>query len=556
MKNRILFWVLSGFLSGLATLALAISDPDKQGKVYKGLQDVHAIATSQGMDPESTGVRWTIGNPNLIEWLLAPWNPERVNKDLDGYKSQYGSIAATARHVAASAMTNNNISENNFDASGHQLTDDEIEALLALIEQTDYLDAYQPDARAITLSDADALFVPSDTFITKNLTKTANVASDQKSSSTLISANTPVLVLGQFNPIPNLNPAEDSWLAVWRPEFGLKFAKSRHIAFADQSLIDQYSQIQPEDNTSVLKMTTTSRVREGASRLSLGTPILADGDLFMMARSVLKKNGDPQSGIFLKLNNAQLETVRLNVADPRGVLGKQVQTVPLPLNNKNLLDQISNNILKYPAAYVPPSHNENRFFAWGEGTVGPDGERGQDISTMILKSVRPFGKWLPRHSQDQVDEGVSVRPIATTNEGTLEENYQAMTEYCQLGNFVSWGRGNNMACLGSISLQALALLDPQAAMDATEWGGMTEDDRIPLLALTPTGLTTIEDPAEDSTEETAAAPQWFITAKSAVYPVFKKGYLDSFIRNGRSLTFFSYFTPVDDAGNPGENGGE
>ena len=549
MKLKILFWFFPALLS---TLAQAYPDADQQGGIYRGLQDIHGIALSQGINPESTEQRWQIGNTNLMEWLLAPWNPQTVNEQLARIKSKYGSIAAAVRHVAAGAMTNIYTGENNFDASGHQLTLREMDSLLTAIGQAHCLDHWQQTARAITLSDADALFVPVDTFITKNLRKSASAASDQKSSSTLIAANTPVFVLGQVNPIPNLNPAEDSWLIVWRPEFGLKFVKSRHVAFADQPLVERYSLIQSEGSTMQLKMTTTSRVREGINRLSIGTPILAAGDGFMMARLLTDGDGDgdrkaPSSDTALNLNHAYLTTVSLTVADPHGILDNQVQAVPLTLNNRNLLGQISNNILKYPAEYVSPIHNENRSFAWGEGTIGPDGERGQDASTMILKSVRPFGWWLPRYSRDQVQAGTSHRLVASTHNGTLEENYRAMVTHCTLGNFVSWGVGSNMICLGNTSLQALALLDPHAAKDAIDWGGLSEEDPVPLLASTSVGLTTMASEENLPTEQTLATPQWFITGKSAVYPVFKQGYLDSFIRDGRSLTFFSYFTPLDEA---------
>ncbi|WP_257283771.1 hypothetical protein [Endozoicomonas sp. SESOKO1] len=553
-------WIIFFFLSGVSAFAAAYPEADKQGAVYQGLQDVHTIAEMQGINPQDTAVRWAIGDNNLVEWLLAPWDERKVNEALSAYQKQYGSIIHTAVKVVNGAISNN------FDASGHRITEHEHRQLINLVEQTEYLQKFHPEARAITVVDTDAQFFPSDVFFTNNLAEASNVAANQKSSSTLILRNTPVFVLGQLTTIDSagLEPAEDSWVALWRPEFGLKFTRARHIAFVDESLVgDIPASLRGEDPDNQLRLTVTSRVRsqDRHQQLPLGTPVYSlNGHYFFAERSHQTPASRQIGSTEIKLYPAQLSPVELSV-DPAGKLDNQVKKVPLSLSYRNFLNQLSNTLLKYPTDYVAPEHNENRYFALGEGTIGPDGERGMDASTFVLKLIQPFGKWLPRYSVHQVEEGIKNRLIKTTHNASLEENYQAMLNNCQVGHFVSVGRGNNMTCLGSITLDQLGQLSDEAYADAVTTGGMTDQDRIPLLALSTVGLTTAEDvvinkPAGSmefrSTGETLplyvvskeSKMVWYITGKAALYPVFKSGYLSSFIRNGKSLTFYSYFKPV------------
>lgn len=554
-------WLVFTFLCGIAALAAAYPEADKQGTVYKGLQDVHTIAEMQGINPQDTTIRWAISDNNLLEWLLAPWDKQKVDEALSAYQKQYGSISQTAAKVANGAISNN------FDASGHLITEDERQKLLNLTRQTKYLNRFHPGARAITVVDTDAQFFPSDVFFTNNLDQASNVAASQKSSSTFIPRNTPVFVLGQLKTVDSagLEAAEDSWVALWRPEFGLKFTRARHIALVDESLVGNFpvsSHGQDPDNQ--LKLTITSRVKSNDmnQQLPLGTPVYSQsGRYFFATRSHQTPAYQQIESTVLRLYSAQLSPMELSV-DPADKLDNQVKQVPLPLNYHNYLNQLSNTLLKYPSDYVAPEHNENRYFALGEGTIGPDGERGMDASTFALKLIQPFGKWLPRYSVHQVEEGIKNHLINTTLNASLEENYQAMLNSCRVGHFVSVGRGNNMACLGSITLNQLGQLSDQAYADAVTTGGMTDQDRIPLLALSTVGLTTIEDvlinkPAGSmefqATGETlplyltskASMTVWYITGKVAVYPVFKSGYLSSYIRNGRSLRFYSYFKPVN-----------
>ncbi|USE33818.1 hypothetical protein [Endozoicomonas sp. SCSIO W0465] len=541
----------------MAALVAAYPEADKQGAVYKGLQDVHTIAKMQGINPQDAAIRWEIGDNNLVEWLLAPWDEQKVNEALSAYQKQYGSIAQTAVKVVNGAI------RNNFDASGHLITEHERQHLLNRVEQTDYLQSFHPKARAITVVDTDAQFFPSEVFFTNNLARGANVAANQKSSSTLILRNTPVFVLGQLMTIDStgLEPADDGWVALWRPEFGLKFTKAKHIAFVDEALVGDlpFSSLGQEPDNQ-LRLTLTSRVRsqDRSQQLPLGTPVYSlNGHHFFADRSHQAPASRQIASTALQLYSAQLSPMELSV-DPAGKLENQVKKVPLPLSYQNYLNQLSHTLLKYPSEYVAPEHNENRYFAFGEGTIGPDGERGMDASTFVLKLIQPFGKWLPRYSVHQAEEGIKNHLITTTQNASLEENYQAMLSSCRVGHFVSVGRGNNMACLGSITLDQLGQLSDQAYADAVTTGGMTEQDRIPLLALSTVGLTTTEDvvinkPAGSmeirSTGEVlplyVASKEsmivWYITGKAAVYPVFKSGFLSSYIRDGRSLTFYSYF---------------
>ncbi|WP_257266267.1 hypothetical protein [Endozoicomonas sp. ONNA2] len=552
-------WLISTLLCGLTALAAAYPEADKQGAVYKGLQNVHTIAEMQGINPQDTMIRWEITDNNLLEWLLAPWDKQKVDEALSAYQKQYGTLFGTAAKVANGAMSNN------FDASGHLITEHERQQLLSLIEQTEYLTRFHPEARAITVVDTEAQFFPSEVFFTNNLARASNVAANQKSSSTLIPRNTPVFVLGQLKTIDSagLEPAEDSWVALWRPEFGLKFTKARHIALVDESLAGDFP-ISSHSPDNQLRLTITSRVKSHDinQRLPLGTPVYSlGGSYFFATRSGQGPASRQIASTVLRLYPAQLSPMELSV-DPAGKLDHQVKQVPLPLNYHNYLNQLSNTLLKYPSEYVAPEHNENRYFALGEGTIGPDGARGMDASTFALKLIQPFGKWLPRYSVHQVEEGVKNHLVSTTQNASLEDNYQAMVHNCRIGHFVSVGRGNNMACLGSITLDQLRQLSDQAYADAVTMGGMTDQDRIPLLALSTVGLTTTEDvlinkPAGSmefqATGETlplylaakTSMTVWYITGKVAVYPVFKSGYLSSYIRNGRSLKFYSYFKPFN-----------
>ena len=221
-------------LVGFSNIARGYPGADHQGEVYPGLQDIHQIARFQGIDPRDNSVRWQMDEPNLVSWLLAPWDEAKVNEALATYREEYGSIADTALKVASAAAQN-------FDASGHQMTESELETLYKQLETTSYLQQFDRRARAITVMETDAQFFPGDVFVTNNLANSSNVAANQKSSSTLVARNTPVFVLGQLTLVASggLELAEDSWLAIWRPEFGLKFVRSRHVALVKTELADE-----------------------------------------------------------------------------------------------------------------------------------------------------------------------------------------------------------------------------------------------------------------------------------------------------------------------------
>ncbi len=559
-------WFQVSLLAGVTSLAMADDGTDKQGIVYKGLQNVNGIAKLQGINPKDTNVRWELGDRNLSEWLLAPWDEGKVNRAIADFEKEYGSIAATAFMVAKNAMLNN------FDASGHQITEQDVQQLKKKLERTRFLKNFHSNARAITIADADAQFVPSDIFVIKDQAPQVNIAANQKSSNTLISRNTPVFVLGQLITMDThgFDPSEDSWAILWRPEFGIRFVKAKHVALVSDALASDFP-IHPDDEhlspSSRLKLTDTSRVKSASNdhRLPLGTPVFSLGDQYMMAeRSAAGPMNIVLDDTRLRLHAAELAFVKLSV-DPAGKLEDQLKSVPLPLSYHSYLSQLNNVILQYPLAYIDLKNNENRYFAFGEGTIGPDGERGMDSSTFVLKLLQPFGKWLPRYSADQVEEGVKNRLIIKTNKANMEQNYKAMIDHCKIGHFVSTGSGNNMACLGNISLHELGKLSKEAMHDAMSVGGMTTDDRVPLVALSTTGIVFAGDffDAEHagkldipslgetfyvSTEKRKQKPIWHITGRVAVYPVFKSGYFSSYIRDGKSLTIYSYFNDkTDDA---------
>ena len=558
-------WFQISLLAGMTSPVMVYGDTDRQGVVYKGLQHVDAIAKLQGINPQDTMPRWELGEKNLNEWLLAPWDEGKVNEAIAGFENEFGSIAATAFTVAKNAMLNN------YDASGHQITEADVQQLKQTLERTRFLKHFHPKARAITVTDTDAQFIPSDVFVIKDPAPHVAITANQKTCSTLISRNTPVFVLGQLltMEVRGLEPAEDSWVILWRPEFGLRFVQAKHIALVSDAFTSDFP-IQPDSPhhfNSRLKLTDTSRVKAENSerRLPLGTPVFSLSGRYLMAeRSEDEAINVKLNKISLRLNSAKMALVKLSV-DPAGKLEDQIKTVPLPLSYQSYLAQLNNVMFQYPLNYIDLQHNENRYFAFGEGIVGPDGRRGMDSSTFISKLLQPFGKWLPRFSGDQVKEGVKHRLIAKTNEADMEQNYKAMIDHCHIGHFVSTGNGNNMACLGNISLDELGELSKEAMYDAISVGGMTADDRVPLVAMstsgivffenfinaTPAGkldLTTLGETFVVSTTTKEPKPVWHATGRVAVYPMFKSGYFSSYIRDGKSLTIYSYFS--DKINNP------
>ena len=651
-------------------IAMACQNKDQQGTVYKGLQHLDAfkkIMADQGINWADTTQRWEVGEKNLIHWLLAPWEEAKVIEAIEILKKQHSSVREAALSIFSETLR-----QGLFEASGTAITEESTawKQMRKSIEEAAFLESFDTNTRAITIEDADALFVPSSVFLTKDLTKIYNVAANQKSSSTLITRNTPVFVLGQLHLPSGLPAHRESWSVIWRPEFGLKFAKSKHIALVDQAFVDSYSTIQQTDkpaNTSLpvtpevtegetgsvqttpkldqdikqLAMTQTSRVWDNntGKYLALATPVLRDKKSYLLATrdTSMVKTIDIGS-VDLTFNSAKLSPSSLKV-DPVSKIDEHLGSMPLRLSYKNYLTHLHNTIALYPP-YIPSEDNQNRHYAWGEGTIGADGERGQDASTFILRLVKPFGLWLPRYSKDQTDKGMAMGFIAYSGPSALpeplplsdslsisklfstvepsftsepppnpdnsldtesvtsadvsessanseaivtseslstldepttssesfatdhptesppahsepvttpepasaseppafpitlstEHHYQAVLKHCKPGNFMSYGAGSNMACLGSISMSTLESLDPDAAQEARHSGGMSEEDKVPLVALSPVGLN--------------SGGHWLITGKTAVYPIFKSGYYSSFIRADRELTFFSYFLPM------------
>lgn len=552
MKFTRLFAIL---LTGAAVLllsvkAIAYPPADKQGVLYSDLQDLKKIAELQEIDlNESLG---TVLQPNLVKHTLAPWKPDAVTgafKEFSEYRAKVETkqiermtnkqtyatlpdITASAMMVISGAITS---PDNMYFASGRVVGRDHLESLATLIQSTKFLKSYSELARGITISDADALFLPSDVFITKNLAEAANTASDQKSSSSLIPVNTPVFIFGQVIDQPGLNPANDSWLVIWRPEFGLKFVRSRHIALVNQKFVSRYEEL-AKDN---LQLACTDRLtaefcmyrKDSLRRL---TPVLKDksNQHYIAASQKNTITSVLEDSINLQLYPADLASVTVETADSGQDLKDHLKRPETRSNitNGEYLSQVHNAMFMNPEYSSP---NKNKLFAWGAGTVGINRLVGQDVSGFSYNLLQSLGINVPRHSWDQVIEGRKQRTVFQTEGDVLADIdtlYEAMIEKCTLGNIASFGRGNIMVCLGSLTVEQLDDISPEAAAEARA-RGMQENSRVPLVASSPVGFRNGE--------------QWDIVPETAVFPIFKHGDAASrsWVSRGK-LFIFSYLKPV------------
>ena len=506
-------------LCGLAITASAFnlyahSPNDDDGIIYKGLQDLNQLAEIMGFDrQQSLG---TIGKNNLVPSLLAPWNEASVNQAI----SSYGDIKNKAKAVV-SGVFNAQI----YDAPGYLV---DKEPFIDLVERSTFLQSYHPDARGITLSDTDALFVPTDTFLTKHLAGTANTASDQKSSSTLIPANSPVFILGQLQDLPGIiSLEEDSWFLVWRPEFGIKFVRSRHIGRLSQEDIDRFETF-VTDKPMIVRTGRVERhfPKYNFAMLMPGTMPVHDGNQYRLANRNSMYGETVQVGSDTwTIYSAALTPASLASKDKARKLSYHLKQAPMNTTVQNYLDELHNAIFFYPE-YAGP--NIHRSFAWGEGITGIDNQHGQDISNFIYKLMLGFGYRLPRHSRDQIADGIQINSIVLDKSKDKESHYKTVVEHCTLGRMASFADAGHMVCIGSISMNQLQSLDEQAYADALG-AGMTNEDKVPLVASSPVGLRDL------------GKKNWSITPKAAVFPIFKTGPFSSWISRPSDLKVFSFF---------------
>ena len=507
-------------LGGLAITAVSFnlsahSWNDAQGTLYRGLQNPGQLAEVMGLDRNQP--LGEIGKNNLVSSLLSPWDEESVNRSI----ASYGDIKETARSMVCSTFKSLL-----FDASGFAV---DKTPFLDLIEHSSFLQSYHAQARGITLDDTDALFVPSDTFLTKHLAGTANTASDQKSSSTLIPANTPVFILGQLQDLDEtISMDEDSWLLVWREEFGIKFVRSRHIGRLSQEDIEMYKEMV----TSKPEIVRTGRVqrhffRHNFAMLMPGTmPLHHYGSQYFLAnRNASEGETVLVDGNSWKIYSAALTHAKLTPKDKVEKSGYHLKQAPITATVGSYLDELHNAMFYYPA-YAGPGIN--RDFAWGEGVTGIDNRHGQDISNFVYKLMLGFGYRLPRHSVDQINAGIKINSIKVDNSQDEEIHYKTMVEHCTLGRMASFTASAHMVCLGSVSMTQLETLDPRAAADALN-SGMSADDLIPLVASSPAGLRDV------------VTGSWSILPKAAVFPLFKTGPYSSWISRKTPLQIFSFF---------------
>ena len=516
------------FLLGLTASALsfslyAYSPNDHQGTIYKGLQDLNKLADTLKLDRKQQ--LGTIGKNNLVSSLLSAWDEKQVSDMLN----ETGDIKTAAKKVVHGIY-----SEPLYDLSGFA---SDKEPFLDLIERSSFISIYHPEARGITLKDTDALFIPSKTPVTKNLAGTANTATDQKSSSTLIPANTPVYILGQLLDLPTVvNPDGDSWLLVWREEFGLKFVHSSHIGKLSQPDIEKYQRLV----TSRPEMVRTERVERefkfnDYQLLMPGTmPLYSESEIYLLAKRSAHYGQTVQIGSNTwTLNYAALATAVLRSKDERFSLDHHIKQVPVKATIQNYLDDLHNVMFHYPD-YVEARFNQQRSFAWGEGITGIDNQHGQDISNFVYKLMLGFGLRLPRFSGDQIAQGMSINTVFIDHSLDMESHYKTLVDHCTLGRMAAFGRNAHMVCIGSVSMPQLRLLDPEAAVAALN-NGMQEDDLVALVATSPVGF------RWSKTVEGQTISSWTITPKAAVFPIFKEGPYSSWVVRREGIKIFSFF---------------
>ncbi len=230
------------------------------------------------------------------------------------------------------------------------------------------------------------------------------------------------------------------------------------------------------------------------------------------------------------LFDAELVIVLINPLDaPPYEHQAKIPSKSRDVSIKTYLQSLYNAIFQFPP-YATDHQNPNRLFAWGEGVVGHGGQRGQDASAFARKIFLPIGLSLPRHSWDQVKQGQKTNPMHISKD---PDNYfDDMVRFAYPGVFASFGVGNIMACLGSVTVEQLAELDQDAADDAKKTGGISSDGKIPLVVASPVGFKQPDG-------------SWDITPKTAIYPLTKKGPYSSWINETRTqISFFSFFTKL------------
>ena len=552
MKFNRLFSILQTGAVALLLSVKAIAYPpaDEQGILYHDLQDLKKIAELQQVDLNaSLGSNPYKGDPHKsqVKRTLAPWQPGEVEKafqefskyrtdatddkiermvDKETYKT-LPDITASAMIVISSAI---NDPDNMYFANGQVVGSEYLKSLANLIKSTEFLKSYSKQARGITISDADALFLPSDVFITKNLAEPANTASDQKSSSSLIPTNTPVFIFGQIIDQSELNLATDSWLVIWHSAFGLKFVRSRHIALVDEAFVSRYEALATEN----LQLAVTDRLtarfykyrKDSLRRLTLVLKDKNDQRYYMATSQQSMISNVLGNSINLNLYSAELTSVTLAVADPDQYLTDHLKRPEAwsSISNGEYLSQLHNAMFMYPEYSKP---NKNRLFAWGAGTVGINRLVGQDVSGFSYNLLQSLGINVPRDSSDQVSEGLRLRKVLTTT-GNIDTLYEAMIEKCTLGNMASFGRGSIMVCLGSLTVEQLEDISLKAA-DQARAEGMPDDARVPLVASSPVGFRN--------------GKQWTIVPESAVFPIFKHDASRSWV-DRKTLFIFSYLKPA------------
>ncbi len=528
-----------------ASSASAYPPADKQATFYEGLQNYQKVFEYTAPDTDESMVLGEIKHQNLVRKTLAPWYEGSVNAAIAQYRKEASTVTRNSLksflreqlkkpsatvdllQVRAYEVVASAAKTSRYYASGRAVSQKDIDQYTLLILKHELFGRFEESGKAITVSDAHAQFVPSDEAITNDLAGKANTASDQKTSSMIIPANSPVYVLGQMEDVPEYSPETDSWLLIWRPECGIKFVRSSHVALLDAKETASYQSMAEKS----LYMATSDRVKvRQAFRqpvdLMRTTLLVSDEQNYYMAVADEDSFEEaPAATNKPRLLKGNLVQVTPKVKDRGELLINHLQKTPVTFTFNNYLAQLHRTTFSTP---LRARKHVNIPFGWGDAVIGADNFHGQDVSNFVRKVMLPFGLSLPRHSKDQIDEGLETQRIydsTSTGESDSDSLYAALVKHCMPGRFVSFGPGSQAACLGSLTVEELQSLDPKAAEDAKR-SGIEYDEEVPLIAMSPVGLN--------------ASGTWYITGLTGIYPVFKSAPYNAWITRSQ-LFIFSYF---------------
>ncbi len=217
--------------------------------------------------------------------------------------------------------------------------------------------------------------------------------------------------------VPEYSPETDSWLLIWRPECGMKFVRSSHVALLDQKDIASYQSMAEKS----LYMATSNRVKvrhdfRQPIRLMRTTLLVGDEQNYYMAvadENSLQETIEPTSQPILYKGN--LVPVTPKVMDKGEQLTEHLQKTPVSFTFKNYLSQLHRTTFSTP---LSAKRHVNIPFGWGDANIGADNFHGQDVSNFVRKIMLPFGLSLPRHSRSLTENRLFRYPKSQNEQKT------------------------------------------------------------------------------------------------------------------------------------------